>query len=187
MPVYNPNKIRLCNCGCGRPCRLRFYNGRFKGYSKRALDCPSPRGQKPNGVDQPDRVPLGSTRMSQCGRKFYRMIKIAKGTNGWMREHRYVMMIKLGRPLSSKEQVHHKDKNTLNNALENLEIMSASDHMRHHMVDRPWSRTHHSCVDCGTTVRKHKGFGLCNMCYQRFKTSQFKRRINTPYKPSSTN
>lgn len=187
MPVYNPNKTRLCNCGCKRPCRLLFYNGKFKGYSKRALDCPSPRGQKPNGVNQPDRVPLGSTRMEQCGNRSYRVIKFAKGTNGWMREHRYVMMLKLGRPLSPKEQVHHKDGNTLNNSPENLEVMNASDHMRHHMSGRPWSRDHLACVNCSKTTSKHKGFGLCNACYQRLKTNQFKSRTNTPYKASSTN
>ena len=36
------------------------------------------------------------------------------------------------RPLCGDEVVHHKDGNPLNNELSNLEIMSRSEHMRHH-------------------------------------------------------
>ena len=42
--------------------------------------------------------------------------------------HRLIASIILGRPLDTNEQVHHKDGNGLNNSLDNLEIMSASDH-----------------------------------------------------------
>jgi len=47
-------------------------------------------------------------------------------------EHRLVMEKKIGRKLTYDENVHHKDGNKLNNSINNLEIMSRSDHTRHH-------------------------------------------------------
>jgi hypothetical protein len=47
-----------------------------------------------------------------------------------VREHRWIMEQHLGRQLESWEHVHHKDGNHLNNALENLEVLSNADHQR---------------------------------------------------------
>ena len=46
--------------------------------------------------------------------------------------HRIVMERHLGRPLESHEHVHHLDGNVLNNAIENLAVMSNSEHRREH-------------------------------------------------------
>lgn len=46
--------------------------------------------------------------------------------------HRVVVEDRLGYRLPSNMHVHHKDKNKTNNALSNLEVMDASDHMKHH-------------------------------------------------------
>lgn len=51
-------------------------------------------------------------------------------------EHRYVIEKSLGRPLRSDEIVHHKDGNKRNNSLENLEILSISEHTSLHMRGR---------------------------------------------------
>ena len=51
-------------------------------------------------------------------------------------EHRYVMEQHLGRALRADEVVHHKDGNKLNNALDNLEIMSRAEHASLHMSGR---------------------------------------------------
>jgi hypothetical protein len=47
-------------------------------------------------------------------------------------EHRVVMEVHLGRYLRSDEIVHHKDGNPLNNALDNLEVMTYRHHRRRH-------------------------------------------------------
>lgn len=53
-----------------------------------------------------------------------------------MKYHRYVMEQEIGRKLLTEELVHHIDHDKLNNAIENLEIMSVSVHMKYHWADR---------------------------------------------------
>lgn len=47
--------------------------------------------------------------------------------------HRIVMELFLGRFLNKNEIVHHKDGNKLNNNIDNLEVMTVSDHMKLHL------------------------------------------------------
>jgi hypothetical protein len=47
-------------------------------------------------------------------------------------EHRLVMEMMLGRKLSRSEVVHHLNGNKVDNRIENLEVMSLSDHSRLH-------------------------------------------------------
>ena len=49
------------------------------------------------------------------------------------REHRLIMEKHLGRKLRSDEDVHHIDENRLNNNINNLEVMTKSEHARYHM------------------------------------------------------
>lgn len=48
--------------------------------------------------------------------------------------HRYLMEIKIGRKLKSTEIVHHIDGNKLNNDINNLQIVSRSEHNRIHKL-----------------------------------------------------
>ena len=45
---------------------------------------------------------------------------------------RGIMRRKLGRPLRTTEHVHHRDHDYTNNAPENLELLPAGEHIRHH-------------------------------------------------------
>jgi len=49
---------------------------------------------------------------------------------GYVREHRLVMEKKLGRYLEKGEIVHHKDDDSENNTIDNLELMSKINHDR---------------------------------------------------------
>lgn len=61
----------------------------------------------------------------------YRIVRV----NGkYVKEHRYNMEKFLGRKLESTEEVHHIDKNTLNNEIGNLKILSKSEHLRLHQT-----------------------------------------------------
>lgn len=55
---------------------------------------------------------------------------------GYVLEHRLVMEAHIGRLLDPKEAVHHKDNNTFNNDLSNLELCSSNGKHSsiHHIV-----------------------------------------------------
>lgn len=72
-------------------------------------------------------------------------------------EHRVVMEVKLGRKLTRKEVVHHKDGDGLNNNPLNLEVMSQSEHRREHGGPRRWRITLEAAVamrQAGSTLRE---------------------------------
>lgn len=73
-----------------------------------------------------------------CGRKNvgnsgggYRIIYVNRKR---IYEHRHVMEQHIGRKLKAREHVHHLDGNRLNNKIENLELIDASEHGRRHLT-----------------------------------------------------
>jgi hypothetical protein len=68
------------------------------------------------------------THRTKDGRPYFYILN-----RGSVRAHRLVVEQALGRRLKASEHVHHKDDNRANNALDNLQIVSASEHARIHI------------------------------------------------------
>ena len=82
---------------------------------------------------------------------------------GKVMEHVYVIFNKIGRVLDSNECVHHIDRNKTNNSLDNLMLMTISEHARlHYIEDQNVEYINNNCPNCNkdikTTVRANKKY-----------------------------
>lgn len=80
----------------------------------------------------------------------YRRVKIGGKT---VLEHRHVMSLAIGRELLRSEHVHHKNGIRSDNRIENLELMDATTHARHHKLKHPIVKL---CAICGVEFTPHK-------------------------------
>lgn len=121
-----PSKIKIGKGKyCSKECCLVITN---KILEKNGAGTRWQKGQKPwsyKGFSYTCARPNG---------KEYRLIFMPEhpdaSTRGCVREHRLVMEKHLCRRLLSSEIVHHKDGNTLNNDVSNLEVMDKKEHDR---------------------------------------------------------
>lgn len=61
---------------------------------------------------------------------------------------KYKMEIHLGRYLAPYEEVHHKDENTDNNDLTNLEVKTIREHHKHHSIGSIYKDIEVECFHC---------------------------------------
>jgi hypothetical protein len=102
---------------CGRPCQIE--HARVVD-SRRVTDW-----VKKNG--SPNRK--AGTGLTTDG---YVWVYMKGYWNNQVKLHRYIMEVKLGRKLKSSEIVHHMNHDKLDNRIENLAIMTRSEHNREH-------------------------------------------------------
>lgn len=142
---YRPNlKNGLCHCGCGKQTKISTMSSRKKGslkghhnrfvlgHGSEHLNRGNP--NPPSGEDHPNWK--GGIRKSRGYvevfiRKDHPM-SCMRSKAGYIREHRLVMAEFLGRPLTSDEVVHHKNKIKDDNRIENLEILTKEKHTELH-------------------------------------------------------
>ena len=92
--------------------------------------------KKPKG--DRTQLPVGAKKRDQYG---YVTVKLHPGRGGFVKEHRHVMEIHLGRPLSNGENVHHINGDRTDNNIKNLELWSSSQPPGQRVVDKlTWAR-----------------------------------------------
>ena len=163
---YKPFILGKCQCGCGSDIKLMNHGHNFllrfkKGHGQVGERNSHYRGghYNNNGYD--------------C--LFRPHHKYAFG-GGYVRTHRYIMELQLGRYLDPIEHVHHKDGNIENNNISNLMIVTNSQHQNiTHEVDF----STYFCSDCGSNKTQIElngkphwydddlGGHLCKKCYKR--------------------
>lgn len=81
-------------------------------------------------------------------------------TKGLYPLHRVLMENELGRLLKTGEVVHHKDGDTTNDELDNLELTETSEHSRHHGLERG------EMIDI-----------VCVICSKRFQLPRYRYKL----------
>lgn len=66
-------------------------------------------------------------------------VRLAITTNEWDYEHRIVVEKSLGRKLEYDENIHHINHDKTDNRLENLQLLSRSEHTKlHQLIKKQW-------------------------------------------------
>lgn len=79
-------------------------------------------------------------------------VRYEDGSKRTVLQHREVVEQSLGRRLASTEIVHHRNHDKTDNRLDNLEVLSNSDHASHH-AQRPIEWADAKCLGCGKEWR----------------------------------
>lgn len=103
---------------CSVGCRISYYAEKHEGK---------------NGPNW-----RGGSFVSAGYRYVYRKTHPNSTKEGYVKEHRVVAEKYLGRFLKKDEVVHHMNKDTLDNRIDNLEVMTQSNHMKMHV--QGWNR-----------------------------------------------
>ena len=131
-----PVEMIECACGCGR-LRPRYDS---QGRERQYILGHTTTGKKfPNRKRSPPHDKGSKSKNWKGGRTMlngYVLVYVPNHPNtnstGYVRENRLVMEKKLGRYLTSDELVHHINGIKDDNRIENLKLMSASEHSKYH-------------------------------------------------------
>ena len=196
-PIPTEEKI-FCGCGCGKTLpkydsqgreRKFIENHHMKGF-KHSKESLLKMSQSLKGKLSREKHPFWKgTKILVSG---YVMINVGKenhpyaSKDGYVFEHRLVMEQHLGRYLTKEEQIHHKNKITNDNRIENLLLISSnSNHMKLHRQEYTQNITlKRNCVLCKSNktyydkkqnhyqwyfLDSNKNKSICSICYERRK------------------
>ncbi|MCK9370059.1 HNH endonuclease [Candidatus Dojkabacteria bacterium] len=174
-PIYViKSKQHIPRC-CSKECT---YSLRKTGTIKSCLHC-----------GQDIYTTKYNTNKKYCSNKCYRASSTSP--NPYIRikevlEHRLIIENVLQRKLLSTEVVHHINKNTKDNRIENLQVMISSEHTRLHNLKYKIEDGHKQCSVCKqykdiSLFYKNKFFktGFSYLCKECDKKRNYKNHINS--------
>jgi hypothetical protein len=122
--------VGYCQCGCGGTTKVslqdRKKDGHVKGVPVRFIKGHNGRGAG-NGMYK------GGICFSNSQGRYL----TDRGDGVFITRARKIMQDHLGRPLSLSEVVHHINGDPKDDRIENLQLMTRSEHMKHHGIQRP--------------------------------------------------
>jgi len=151
---------------------LKFCSHRCYSDSRRGLSVP---GGFTRGHTPANKAPVGSVRIrTRHGRGGVKRawVKVAE-PNAWSLRARHVWQSANG-PIPPGMAVHHIDRDTLNDSIANLDLITQSDHAAEHHAETVAARMDRSgyrttlvaglCVDCGTAIHGGPRLKYCAPC-----------------------
>lgn len=124
---------------------------------------------------------MSTVRKDRIFRNGYYMIHLKSHPNctcqGYFFEHRYVMEQHIGRYLRKDEVVHHINHKRDDNRIENLIILSPSEHMKLHNAGKTLTEEHKKKIGL-----KHKGVLESKKAREKMRIAWIGRRIRKPNK-----
>lgn len=154
--------MNKCKCGCGEEVSKTW----VRGHQSRGSNNPAWRGGRK--VDKWGYVLLWVPR----DHPFYCMANKAS----YIREHRLVMATHLRRPLTRAEEVHHKNEIPDDNRLENLEVMTRSEHALHHSDAIAITHCPRNHAYDKENTRIYRGHRHCRKCEKIHEYERTKKR-----------
>ena len=148
--------INPCQCGCGKKTKIARYTDRGRGYikgkplkflqghsvanAKRGREHFNYKGGRYTFTNGYIMVHSPNSPMANC--------------DGYVLEHRLVMAEHIGRPLTRDEHIHHLNGNVQDNRVDNLEIVSRSQHRIMHATKWDKEKVIRAFLDFRSTFGK---------------------------------
>lgn len=131
-----PKQGVICKCDM---CHQNFYVPQYrkntaKYCSRRCVALGNPENLKKAQQNSPIMARAAAMKGNDTPRRYKQIYVNGKQ----VREHRWIMEQYLGRKLESWEHVHHIDGNHLNNAIENLAVLSNAEHQKEEL--KQWKK-----------------------------------------------
>jgi len=190
------NKLKFCECGCGE--QIPFWSSRLKQERKykqghqtasniikyRFTNEPRPHKRGPNNPvwKGGKMVHEGYILILTPGHPFAQK-------DGYVLEHRLVMEKHLCRYLKPDEVVHHINGIKTDNRIENLQLMTISEHIIHHNPRLVFDRSCYLCHKTQSLNYKHRTAWfrhpitrqewLCSRCYHKIYYLEFTKKLAT--------
>lgn len=138
-----------CACGCGEEVTGFYYRNHRKIY------CRFKTGHHNNGKLEKSRFWKGGRYIDSIGYVQIYRPNHPSSRNGYIAEHRLVMEQSIGRYLNKDEHIHHKDENRQNNDLDNLQLLTRSQHTTIHNTTDMSNRKCSICLSDKSWINRY--------------------------------